>query len=52
MHRRVERRHRQAADTHERAARLFDAHDDPNVPEREAAAIADEVITGRQRRQR
>jgi hypothetical protein len=36
--------HRDAASTHERAAELFDAHDDPDVPEEEAVQIADRVI--------
>ncbi len=51
LHRRVERRHRDAAALHERAAQLFDAHDDPDVSEPEAIAIAQEVI-GEHTRQR
>jgi hypothetical protein len=44
LHRQAEARHRQAAATHENAAALFDAHDDPDVPENEAIEIADRAI--------
>lgn len=49
LHRRVERRHREAAALHDRAAQLFDAHDDPDVSEPEAVAIAQAVIGGHAR---
>ena len=44
IHRKAEEMHRDASTMHARAADMFDAHDDPDVPEHDAAAIADEVI--------
>jgi hypothetical protein len=46
LHRQVERRHREAAAMHEHAAALFDAHDDPDVSEVDAIAIADRELRG------
>jgi hypothetical protein len=44
LHRQVEHQHLDAAELHERAAEMFDAHDDPAISEDEAVAITDRVL--------
>jgi hypothetical protein len=43
-HRAAEATYLKAAEVHDRAAKLFDGHDDPNVAERDAIRLADEAV--------